>query len=359
MWLEHSTQYQFLATRLLRDFIKYSPGKKPNPVLSATLAAMKAAANWFVKPGGRYALLGDTAIGTAPDWGYNRGVDPQGLKTFDESGFAMVRDGGSYLATTSSFFNITHKHADELDFDLFDRGVQIVNGPGNYGYDRKAEFRDYQLSSQSHSVLVVDGKSFPLDPPRPHGSGIRATGQGAGWYAIEGTNPLVTGLGVRHSRLFLYRPGRTLAVVDRCARTRRTHTSAISSSGRHRRDFVSPGMLGLTGPGFEGGLHDDAAAEGEALRVMVRGRRTPLQGVVFPGFRRPCRGGARTSCRRRRTPTTSPRSASEVDAEGAAAGVERGEHRDRVDRREGRSGRGLACPQRPQAVGLRCPSEYR
>lgn len=287
VWLEHSTQYQFLATRMLRDFIRYSPGKKQNPELSATLAAMRAATNWFVKPGERYALLGDTQIGTAPDWGYNPGVDPQGLKTFDESGFAMVRDGGSYLATTSSFFNRTHKHADELDFDLVDHGVQVVNGPGNYGYDRYAEFRDYQLSSQSHSVLVVDGQSFPLDPPRPHGSGITATGQGAGWYAIEATNPLVTDLGVRHSRLFLFRPGRTLAVIDRLR---------ANAPHRYERYFqlgadidatsLNPGMLRLTGPSFEGGLHDAAAGAGEALRVMVRGRRTPLQGVVFPGFRR-------------------------------------------------------------------------
>ena len=74
VWLEHSTQYQFLATRLLRDFIRYTPGKQRDPALSATLAgAMKAATNWFVQPGGRYALLGDTAIGTAPDWGYSPG----------------------------------------------------------------------------------------------------------------------------------------------------------------------------------------------------------------------------------------------------------------------------------------------
>ena len=286
VWLEHSTQYQFLAIRLLRDFLRYSPGKQRDPALSETLAAMKAAANWFVKPGGRYALLGDTQIGTAPEWGYNAGADPQGLKAFPESGFAMVRRNASYLATTSGFFNLTHKHADELDFDLVDNGVQVVSGPGNYGYDRYAEFRDYQLASHSHSVLVVDGQSFPLDPAQAHGSAIRATGQGAGWHAIEGTNPLVAELGVAHSRLFLYRPGSTLVVVDRVRADAPHRYGRLFQLGADlQAAALSPGTLQLTGPDFAGGLHDEAAASGEALRVMVRGRRTPLQGYVFPGFR--------------------------------------------------------------------------
>ena len=286
VWLEHSTQYQFLAIRLLRDFIRYSPGKRRDPELNATLAAMKAAANWFVKPGGRYALLGDTQIGNAPQWGYNRGADPRGLNAFQESGFAMVRDGDSYLAATSGFFNLTHKHADELDFDLVDHGVQVVNGPGNYGYDRDAEFRAYQLASNSHSVLVVDGQSFPLDPARAHGSGIAATGQGAGWYAIEAANPLVEQLGVRHSRLFLYRPGSALVVLDRVrADAPHRYERFFQLGADVEATALSAGTLQLSGPNFGGGLHDEAAGSGEALRVMVRGRRTPLQGFVFPGFR--------------------------------------------------------------------------
>ena len=286
VWLEHSTQYQFLAVRLLRDFIKYRPGKERDPVLSDTLAAMRAATSWFVKPDGGYALLGDTQVGEAPEWGYNKGTPPDGLKTFRESGFAMVRRGGSYLGTTSGFFNLTHKHADELDFDLFDRGLQIINGPGNYGYDREEAYRDYQLSSPSHSVLIADGQSFAVEPQNVYGSGITATGQGSGWFAIHGTNPLLSHQGVGHTRLFLYRPGHTLIVVDR-VRAPAPHTyhrffqlgSNVQVQGR------GPGELGLTGPGFTGALYDDAAQKGDAGRALVRGRQVPLQGFVFPGFR--------------------------------------------------------------------------
>ena len=280
MWLEHSAQYQFLAIRLLRDFIRYSPGK-PDPGLVLTLAHLRQAAGWFVAPDGSYALLGDTSVGTVPTWGYSS--LGQGLASFLQSGYAMVRKGDSFLATTSTFFNKTHKHADELDFDLYDRGHSIVNGPGNYGYDREAAYRDYQLSSQSHSVLVVDGRSFPVDTAPVHGSALRATGSGGGWYAIEGTNPLVAPQGVQHARLFLYKPGEALVVVDKL-RSAQQHTyqryfqlgSDISTR------VLGPATLGLSSGGFAGALHESSGAS----RVLVKGRPAPLQGFVFPGFRR-------------------------------------------------------------------------
>jgi hypothetical protein len=287
VWREHSTQYQFLAIRLLRDFLKYKPGKKRDPVLSQTLARMRDATGWFVDPEGEYALLGDTQFGTAPDWGYFKGRTYQGLKAFRDSGFAMVHSGGSYLATTAGFFNATHKHADELDFELYDHGLKIVNGPGNYGYDREAAYRDYQLSSLSHSVMLVDGQSFDTNAANAYGSAVRATGQGSGWYAIESTNPLVSLQGVSHTRLFLYKPGGTLVIVDR-VRSNKQHS--------YQRFFqlgpqigvgqLSAGTLGLSGPGLDGGLYDAASSAGTASRTLVRGRVTPLQGFTFPGFRR-------------------------------------------------------------------------
>jgi hypothetical protein len=287
VWLEHSTQYQFLAIRLLRDFIKYKPGKERDPALRKVLAAMRGVTGWFVAPDGKYALLGDTQLGEAPEWGYNPRGTYQGLKPFDDSGFAFVRQGDSYLAATGGFFNTTHKRADELSFDLFDRGLRIVNEPGNYGYDREEAFRIYQLASQSHSVLAVDGQSFQLDPSATYGSGIAATGEGDGWFAIEGANPLLVRQGVAHSRLFLYKPGQTLVVIDR-VRANKPHTyhrffqlgSQIEIQDR------GPGELGLSGPGFAGALHDEAAEDGAAGRALVRGRTTPLQGFFFPGFRK-------------------------------------------------------------------------
>ena len=83
-------------------FSSTNPGKR-DPALVDTLARMRDATGWFVDPEGEYALLGDTQFAKAPEWGYNKGgsYKSQGLKAFRESGFAMVRQGGSYLATTA------------------------------------------------------------------------------------------------------------------------------------------------------------------------------------------------------------------------------------------------------------------
>jgi hypothetical protein len=284
MWLEHSTQYQFLAVRLLRDYLKYRPGKKRDPALEAVLARLRAGAAWLVAPGGNYALIGDTVIDRAPTWGYS--TPQQGAKTFAEAGYSVVRKGGSYLAATASFHNTTHKHADELDFNLVDRGLQIVNGPGNYGYDREEAYRNYQLASNSHSVLIADAQSFPIQTATPYGAGIQASGQGDGWYGIQGTNPLLGLQGVAHSRLWLYAPGETLIVLDR-VRAAQPHTfhrfyQLGSKIGIEPR---GPGTLGMSGPGLGGALYDQAADNGDASRALVKGRPAPLQGFEFPGFR--------------------------------------------------------------------------
>ena len=284
MWLEHSTQYQFLAVRLLRDYLKFRPGKGNDPALEAMLARLRAAASWLVAPDGNYALIGDTVIGEAPTWGFS--APQQGAKTFGQAGYSVVRRGGSYLATTASFHNTTHKHADELDFNLVDRGLQIVNGPGNYGYDRDEAYRTFQLASNSHSVLVADAQSFPIQTATPYGAGIQASGQGSGWYGIQGRNPLLGLQGVAHTRLWLYAPGETLIVIDK-VRSGQPHTyhrfyqlgSKIGVEGR------SAGELGLRAPGFSGALYDQAAATGAATRGLIKGRATPLQGFEFPGFR--------------------------------------------------------------------------
>ena len=52
------------------------------------------------------------------------------------------------------------------------------------------------------------------DPSLAYGSGLIAAGEGEGWYAIEGRNRLLEGQGVDHQRLFLYRPGTALVIVD-------------------------------------------------------------------------------------------------------------------------------------------------
>ena len=58
----------------------------------------------------------------------------------------------------------------------------------------------------------MDDESFPWRDRDSYGSGLLAAGQGDGWYAILGRNPLLEP--VDHRRLLLYRPGELVLVVD-------------------------------------------------------------------------------------------------------------------------------------------------
>jgi hypothetical protein len=122
------------------------------------------------------------------------------------------------------------------------------------------------------AAVLVDG--------HPRGSIGTAFFAADGPHALEGTNPLLAGEGVDHRRLFLYRPGTALIVVDWVA-ARRRHTCtryfqldpgiAVRPAGR---------LLRLTAGRFSAFLHD-APSPWESGRVVVAGRRKPL-----PGFTR-------------------------------------------------------------------------
>ena len=46
------------------------------------------------------------------------------------AGIASVRDGESHLVLSAGFHNTTHKHADELGFELSEGGRRLVTDTG-------------------------------------------------------------------------------------------------------------------------------------------------------------------------------------------------------------------------------------
>jgi hypothetical protein len=287
VWLEQSTAYQFLAIRAVERFVAYTGDQQAEEVL----ARMKRAAAWFVEPDNEMTQFGDSYLFPVPPWGLRIADRLRGLEAFPRAGFAFVRApgrdeaGDGYLAVASDFHNTTHKHADELSFELYDHGHRIVSDTGLYHKD-PGPIRDFVLSARAHSVLTVDRQGFPiLDPSKAYGSGLVGTGRGDGWFAIEGTNPLLRDQGVRHTRLFLYRPREALVVVD--------DVSSASSHEYTRRFQLGPdvgisdrgpSVTALRAPGLHGRLYDAPAPE-RAARTEVRGSHKPLAGLTSPHFR--------------------------------------------------------------------------
>lgn len=279
VWLEHSTSYQFLAIRVVERFLRWVGGRRP--ALRRDLRRMKRAAAWLTAPDGRHTLLGDSRMLTAPGDIRARAERQRGMAVFADAGLAVVREGGSHLVVAAGFHNTTHKHADELSFELAEAGRRVVSDTGMYHKD-PGDIRDFVVSARAHNTLTVDGETFKVTSPgRAYGSALLATGTGDGWYAILARNPLLKKQDVRHQRLFLYRPGGALIVLDRAEGEgdhRFERFVHFAPAVRVRAD--GPHEYALAAPGIDGRLRHGAAGARTA-----RGERDPLAGFMATDYR--------------------------------------------------------------------------
>lgn len=289
-WLEHSTAYQFLVIRALeRMLADYGP----DPELESLLAELRNAAAWLVKPDGEMTQFGDSDREEVPDWAPPL-MEADGLLTAADAGYAIVRAPGpegdlGYLAVTDGFHNLTHKHADELSFELYDEGMDIVTDTGLYDKD-PGPVRDFVVSNRAHNTLVADGLDLPIgDEDLAYGSGLTGTGAGEGWYAIEGKNRLLEkAQGVEHRRLFLYRPGELLIIVDRVeSDLAHTYTRYLHLGREIEPGEVAEGEAGPVVPlqPIDGEIVDGPGTVPSTV-TETRGQEDPLQGFTSPSFRR-------------------------------------------------------------------------
>jgi len=280
-WLEHSSQYQLVIIKLVEDFLAATERVGGVPALRERLNEIAA---WLVMPDDRVVLLGDTNRLSVPFHVRDRATELDGMLWLPESGLAVAKDldAGAYLSTAATFFSSVHKQSDELTFDLYDRGVRIVSDTGHFSND-PGRWRKFGRSAQAHSVLTVDGMKFPRRTERAYGSGLRAAGEGGGWFAVQGANPLLRAQGVRHRRVLLYRPGYALVVVDR-VRSRKRHTyRRFFQLGAELAATAEGAGVTLSAPGFAGTLRS-AASVTESLG-LTQGQLDPISGFIFPHFR--------------------------------------------------------------------------
>jgi hypothetical protein len=281
-WLEHSAQYQLAIDRLVDDFLELTGDEEPR--LRRVAKAMRLASGWMIEPDGQILLYGDSNVTDPSAAELQSSRTRQGLEFMPKTGLAFVRrqDPGAYLAMISSFHSDAHKDADELSFELYDAGHRLVSDTGLYhkDFDRYYEFQD---SQEAHSGLAVAGSEIPIVDSNSFGSGLYAAGSGAGWHAVWGTNPLLEQLGVDHRRLWVYRPGYALVVVD-LVRSEATHTyERYVQLGPDVAVDDSDGALSLSAEGLDATLTSYASVDQEI--DLVRGELKPLGGFVFPKFR--------------------------------------------------------------------------
>lgn len=280
VWREHSGGYQVLAYRLLNRFIEASQGFATDSVISLQ-NRLRLAASWLVEPDGLIVPWGDSDYFSASQ--DIRAVERQGASNLGGAGWAMFRQGGSWLGLTASYFSDVHKHADDTSFDLFDRGVQIISDSGRYTNDMADRGHRVAVTPRAHSVLTVDGRGFGGGK---YGSGILGQAADNGWYALVAANPRLAGQGVELRRYLFFAPGRYLVVVDR-VRARRAHTYRryFHWGGQvevSRDPANGAGMILGAANGFQGYWQDNTWDSIALTRANPRS----LLGYYFPSFRR-------------------------------------------------------------------------
>jgi Heparinase II/III-like protein len=280
LWLEHSSAYQ-LAVRREVAFYGNLVGSDQ---LAPLVARMTDVAGWLVEPDEELWLMGSSNYGRVPPEVIGEAGDDDGLLWLAESGLAVVKRAGSYLGVASTFFNTSHKHSDDLSFELFDAGRRIVSDSGQYDKD-PGRWRSFQASPQAHATLTVDGRRFPRHSRAAYGSGLMARGAGDGWDAVLARNPLLRRQGVDHRRLWLFRPGLGLIVVDRLRADRRHVYRRYFQLGTGIDAASDAGGVELSNGSWAGRLADGGPGEPARLSLAQGRRRPSILGFEFPAFR--------------------------------------------------------------------------
>jgi Heparinase II/III-like protein/Heparinase II/III N-terminus len=267
---EHSPGYHFYIRDLIKRLNDAGIGGER---LAELVRKLDSAAGWMVLPDGRMTPFGDTDPIEAPSFA-RAAAGEEGLRAFLETGYAFVRRNGSYLGVTCSYHTYAHKHADELSWSLFENGHLIVGEAGRYGYrDEEDPARIYARASHGHNVLIVDDESFPWRNRTRYGSGLLACGEGVGWYAILGRNPLLDA--VDHRRLWLYRPGELVLIVDK-----------VEADDEHmidRRLHFGPDLVASKSDGVIVAWDEDD----EVLATLVDRSETPVEISLVRGVEEP------------------------------------------------------------------------
>jgi hypothetical protein len=281
LWLEHSTTYQFLTISAIDRFLAID--KKPRPGLERLLETMKDTAAWMTMPDRRWLQAGNSYQDKASRFAQAISRRQRGMRVLTESGMAFVKKKRSYASLLSNYHSDVHRHSDDLSFDLYENGHRVVSDTGMPDKDIGTPYL-FAVSAPAHSVVEVDGIDFPRDAGSAYESGIIASGQGHGWYAVEAANPLVARQGVAHNRLLLYKPGAALIVADRL---RSSQTHSYRSFFQIGPDFglrLTDESIRLRAGPDRVFVFNESTAPG-LQRQVVRGQTDPLRGFVYTDFR--------------------------------------------------------------------------
>jgi hypothetical protein len=265
---ENSPGYHIWLTGLIGKMGRLLAAESDD--LRQLLERAGAVSPWLVFPDRTVAQAGDTSSTAALVIGMDR--EPVCLTDgcfavadYSQSGYVVIRSlpddpVQSMLFVTGMAHTRTHKHADELSFQLFESGRFLFVDPGKYGYQPGVE-REYVRSATAHNTISLETTGIGRDDIEFSGSlldPIVVTDDG---FIISGE---VARPGIlTQGRVITYDPGSELTVAD---------TVTILADER----IVSSLHLA---PDLEPVLTGDGFLVPEILEAKVSGTRCELEAV--------------------------------------------------------------------------------
>lgn len=190
--LEHSSAYHFTILRLIELFLVNSNSQ----LLSDIRDKMKYISYLYVYPDGSLPQLGDTYRTT----GYQY-LKKNQLFFDKEAGLMIYRSVKWDLFFTCWHHSQTHKHSDELNFELSYNNHRVFVDSGNYGFDYKNVFNQYARSLAGHNCLRFPAFDYDAKVAQPYGSGLLLVSEIQSGLICVGYNPHLLNKDILHIRI--------------------------------------------------------------------------------------------------------------------------------------------------------------
>jgi hypothetical protein len=240
---EHSPVYHLYMTNYLSILLESEFMAGSDEFLTLAKNAL-AAASWLCQPDENILPFGDSPpihIERRANFAIHKAdgkpCAPKGLKYFKNGGLVVYNDHpnkgnpGSYLAFNGSFHSRQHKHADDMNFQLFHKGVGLLTDAGTYTYQYDLPERIFIESTRAHNCLEIDGHNYSRYMNDVFGNAIENVSQIGDCIVIESSierrklvpchlpnNNIKTAdsidINIKHRRLLVYHPDNFILIVD-------------------------------------------------------------------------------------------------------------------------------------------------
>ena len=240
---EHSPVYHLYMTNYISILLNSGFMTDSGDFLSLANNALEAA-SWLCQPDENILPFGDSPpihIERRANFPIHnvkgKPCAPHGLKYFKTGGLVIYNNHlsnelpGSYLAFNGSFHSRQHKHADDMNIQLFHKGVGLLTDAGTYTYQYDLPERIFIESTRAHNCLEIDGHNYSRFMADVFGSAIENVSQIGDCIVIQSfvdrkkivphdlpNNNIKTSnsvnINVKHRRIVVYHPDNFLLIID-------------------------------------------------------------------------------------------------------------------------------------------------